>query len=111
MPIRPRIQRTADEIGADYATIWVINPVNDAAYNNPSFGMQLTGSSTAVRGWWVPLRKVGATLRSLLIEAAANEWQVDPAGCRLQVGVVSHPDSGRCSAGSWTGWIRRRPWR
>lgn len=88
-------QIMADEIGADYATIRVINPINDPAYNNPSFGMQLTGGSTAVRGWWVPLRKVGATLRGLLIQAAANEWQVDPASCRLQRGVVSHVDSGR----------------
>ena len=71
----------ADELGADYHRIQVKAPLNDPMYNNPMFGMQLTGGSTAVRAWWQPLSKVGATLRAMLCQAAADTWQIQPGDC------------------------------
>ena len=83
----------ADEIGADYSTINVLNPTNNKLFNNPMFGMQLTGGSTAVRAWWEPLRTVGATLRGMLIEAAATQWSVSASTCTTKDSFVINQQS------------------
>jgi isoquinoline 1-oxidoreductase subunit beta len=41
------------------------------------------------------LRTAGATARLMLVRAAAQQWQVDPASCSTSNSVVSHPSSGR----------------
>jgi isoquinoline 1-oxidoreductase beta subunit len=84
-----------DEAGADYHTLEVLNPPNNPVFNNPMFGMQATGGSTAVRAWWVPLREVGATLREMLVASAAKQWQVEPAECTTQDNFAIHKPSGR----------------
>jgi len=43
----------------------------------------------------MPLRKAGATARAMLVQAAAVQWQVEPAGCSTANGQVSHAASGR----------------
>ena len=55
---------------------------------DPLLGGQLTGGSTSIRYAWDPMRKAGATARVLLINAAAQQWQVDPATCHAQAGQV-----------------------
>src|SRR5229473_3207745 len=37
----------------------------------------------------------GATARTMLVAAAAATWNVDPASCRAQKGVVTHSPTGR----------------
>lgn len=85
----------ADEAGADYHTIKVLNPTNNSLYNNPIFGTQLTGGSTSVRAWWQPLRTVGATLRLMLVEAAATHWSVPASQCTTKDSYVVHKTSGK----------------
>ena len=80
----------ADELGADYHDIDVKTPINDSIYNNPAFNMQLTGGSTAVRAWWQPLSTVAATLRELLAQAAAQQWQIKSAECTVMGNRVIH---------------------
>lgn len=63
-------------------------PANHALYANPFLGIQNTGGSSSVRGFWTPLRQAGAVGRNLLITAAAKRWNVDPATCRAKDGVV-----------------------
>ena len=58
-------------------------------------GGQLTGGSTSIRYAWEPMRKAGATARVLLISAAAQQWQVDPASCHAERGEVVHAASNR----------------
>jgi len=70
-------------------------PASDKLYGNPIFKVQATGGSTSVRGYWLPLRNVGASARAMLVAAAARRWRVDPAGCRTEAGAVIHDDSGR----------------
>jgi isoquinoline 1-oxidoreductase beta subunit len=41
------------------------------------------------------LRKAGAVAREMLLQAAAQQWQVDAADCRAANGVVMHEESGR----------------
>ncbi len=57
----------------------------------------LTGDSTSVRGAWDPLSRVGATVRTMLVSAAAQTWKVDEnltpesRGVRISAAVrISH---------------------
>ena len=70
-------------------------PPNEKLFLDPLLGGQLTGGSTSVRYAWEPLRRAGATARTLLVAAAAKQWNVDPATCRAANGEVLHPPSGR----------------
>jgi len=70
-------------------------PPNEKLYMNPLLGVQATGNSNAIRGAWEPLRKAGATARTMLIAAAAKRWNVDPESCRAENGEVHHQASGR----------------
>jgi isoquinoline 1-oxidoreductase beta subunit len=70
-------------------------PPDDKLYANPALGDQETGASTSVRMFYEPLRRAGATARTMLVAAAAQSWKVDPASCRAQRGVVTHTPSGR----------------
>ncbi|MBB2721228.1 UNVERIFIED_ORG: isoquinoline 1-oxidoreductase beta subunit [Rhizobium etli] len=63
-------------------------PVNEALYGHPMLRRQMTGGSTSIRAFWTPLRMAGATARALLIQAAAKEWNTDPASCHAQDGYV-----------------------
>src|SRR4030081_437387 len=61
-------------------------PPNDKLYGNPTFGIQVTGNSNSVRAFWLPLRKAAAGARVMLVQAAAQQWKVEPAGIRTQNG-------------------------
>jgi isoquinoline 1-oxidoreductase subunit beta len=86
----------AEELDADYQQIVLEHaPPNDKLYGNPSFGIQVTGNSNSIRAFWKPLREAGAAARALLIQAAAQQWKVDPASCTAADGQVRHLGSGR----------------
>jgi isoquinoline 1-oxidoreductase subunit beta len=70
-------------------------PPDEKLYANPLLGVQATGNSNAIRASWQPLRRAGATARTMLIAAAAGVWKVDPASCRAEAGEVIHIASGR----------------
>ena len=70
-------------------------PPNDALYGIELLGGQVTGGSTSTRSHWGVLREAGAVARSMLVSAAAARWGVDPAGCSVKRGVVTHDKSGR----------------
>ena len=85
-----------DELDGDYAGITLEHaPPNDKLYANPMLGLQATGNSNSIRAFWKPLRTAGAATRAMLIEAAAMQWQVDPATCTASNGKVMHAASGR----------------
>ena len=89
----------AEELDADFAKVELKHaPPNDKLYGNPIFGIQVTGNSNSIRAFWKPLRQAGATARAMLVQAAAQQWQVDPASCTASNGVVSHAASGRSLA-------------
>jgi isoquinoline 1-oxidoreductase beta subunit len=54
-------------------------------------GNQTTGYSSSVRTSYLPLRTLGATARELLVNAAAQEWQVDASRLRVRDGSVFDP--------------------
>src|ERR1700682_4954686 len=86
----------AEELDADFAQVTLEHaPPNEKLYANPAFGIQATGGSTSVRVFWTPLREGGASARAMLVQAAAREWQVEPASCTTANGEVIHAASGR----------------
>ncbi|MGA8005409.1 MAG: molybdopterin cofactor-binding domain-containing protein, partial [Burkholderiales bacterium] len=56
----------AEELDADWTKVRVEQAPVDKAYANPMFGMQATGGSASVRGFWEPMRKAGAAAREML---------------------------------------------
>src|SRR4051794_36729629 len=82
------------EVGLDQVRLEHAPP-NEKLYANPMLGEQATGNSNAIRGAWKPLREAGATARTMLIAAAAKQWNVEPASCRAENGEVLHTSSGR----------------
>ncbi|WP_341708608.1 molybdopterin cofactor-binding domain-containing protein [Halopseudomonas sp.] len=66
-------------------------PPDSDLYADSIMQFQATGGSTSTRHAWQPLREAGATARLLLIQAAAQQWSVDPAQCEAREGVVYGP--------------------
>jgi isoquinoline 1-oxidoreductase beta subunit len=86
----------AEELDADFSQVMLEHaPPSDKLYGNPLFGIQATGNSNSVRAWWKPLRTAGASARAMLVQAAAQQWQVDPASCTTANSEVMHKASGR----------------
>jgi isoquinoline 1-oxidoreductase subunit beta len=86
----------AEEMDASFDKIALEHaPPNDKLYANPIFGIQATGNSNSIRAFWDKLREAGAAARAMLIEAAAQKWQVDPASCSAADGKVTHAASNR----------------
>jgi isoquinoline 1-oxidoreductase subunit beta len=82
------------EVGLDQVQLEHAPP-DDKLYGLPGIGIQVTGASTSVRLLYEPLRRAGATARTMLVAAAAQTWKVDAASCRAQRGVVTHTPTGR----------------
>jgi isoquinoline 1-oxidoreductase beta subunit len=86
----------AEELDADFAQVTLQHaPPDEKLYANPLLGIQATGGSTSVRAFWLPLRKAGAGARAMLVQAAAQQWQVEPASCTAANGQVIHAASDR----------------
>jgi isoquinoline 1-oxidoreductase subunit beta len=86
----------AEELEVDLAQVHVEHaPPDDKLYFNPLLGFQATGGSTSVPGFWEPLRRAGATARTMLVAAAADTWKVDANSCRAEKGEVVHVPTGR----------------
>jgi isoquinoline 1-oxidoreductase subunit beta len=87
----------AEELEVDLKQVRLEHaPPNEKLYGNPLLGgVQATGGSNAIRAAWQPLRQAGAIARTMLVAAAAQRWNVDPASCRAQSGEVLHAPTGR----------------
>lgn len=85
------------EVGLDQITAEAAPP-DITEYADPLLGEQATGGSASVRGDWKPLRQAGAVGRTMLVQAAATQWSIDPASCTVSRGVVTHAASGRTLA-------------
>ncbi|MGD8554382.1 MAG: xanthine dehydrogenase family protein molybdopterin-binding subunit [Anaerolineales bacterium] len=80
----------AEELGADWKTVQVVQAPIHRVY-----GDQSVGGSTSILQCFSVLRSAGAMARQMLIEAAAQAWDVEPETCTAENGAVQHPDSGR----------------
>jgi CO/xanthine dehydrogenase Mo-binding subunit len=92
MLIAEELEVGLDQVALEHA------PPDDKLYGNPLVGFQMTGASSSVRMMFQPLRRAGATARTMLVAAAAQSWGVDPGSCRAEKGVVIHVPTGRTLA-------------
>jgi isoquinoline 1-oxidoreductase subunit beta len=89
----------AEELDCDWSKVRAV--LADAApeYAHTGFGMQITGGSSSVTNSFDQLRTVGAQARTMLIQAAADQWKAKPADCRADKGFVVGPGGKRLSYG------------
>jgi isoquinoline 1-oxidoreductase subunit beta len=80
----------ADELDADWKRIKIEQAIGDVRY-----GDQNTDGSHSIRNFYDAMRQAGATARFMLIQAAAQQWEVSPAECRTDLHAVVHPASRR----------------
>src|SRR5258707_14058347 len=66
------------EVGLDQVRVEHAPP-DDKLYGLPGWGIQMTGASTSVRLLYEPLRRAGASARSMLVAAAGQTWNVHAA--------------------------------
>jgi Molybdopterin-binding domain of aldehyde dehydrogenase len=89
MLIAEELEVDLDQVRIEHA------PPDKKLYTNPLLGLQATGGSTSVRAAWEPLRRAGATARSMLVSAAAETWNVNTNSCQAEKGTVIHLPTGR----------------
>jgi len=85
----------AEELEVDVAKVQLRHAPPDAKTYGLPVGDQFTGGSTSIRFMFEPMRQAGAAARTVLIQAAAEQWKVDPATCSAEGGQVVHKATGR----------------
>ncbi|MEJ2538817.1 MAG: molybdopterin-dependent oxidoreductase [Gemmatimonadota bacterium] len=81
----------ADEMDVDWADV----TVRQADLDTELYSGQFAGGSWATPMHWIPMRQVGAAARHLILQAAAQTWEVPLAELETDAGVVHHRASGR----------------
>jgi isoquinoline 1-oxidoreductase subunit beta len=89
-------QLVAEELDCDWANVSTefVSP-NEHIKRKRIWGSMSTGGSAGVRTSQEYLRKSGASARTMLISAAATQWEVPPSECSASAGVITHGPSGR----------------
>jgi isoquinoline 1-oxidoreductase beta subunit len=81
----------AEEMDAD----WSRTVVEQAPIDDKVFGYQGAGGSTTIARAWDQLRQAGAAAKAMLIAAAAQQWNVNPAKIAAQDSRLTHAASNK----------------
>jgi isoquinoline 1-oxidoreductase subunit beta len=89
-------QLVAEELECDWSKVSTEFPTpGENVARNQVWGRMFTAGSRAIRESHEYVRKAGAAARTMLIQAAANEWKVPAAECSASNSVITHKPSGR----------------
>jgi isoquinoline 1-oxidoreductase subunit beta len=80
----------ADEMEADWKRVTIEQAIGDEKY-----GDQNTDGSHSVRSFFGVMQECGASARTMLEQAAANQWKVPVSECKATLHQVVHTPSGR----------------
>lgn len=80
----------AEELEVDWKDVRIVQGDLD-----PAYGSQGAGGSTSTPTNYNDFHRLGATARTMLVQAAAQAWGVPAAECRAAHGAVEHGASGR----------------
>lgn len=85
----------AEELDAEWSQMVTEGaPANAKLYNNLFWGQaQGTGGSTTIANSFNQMRKAGAAARYMLVQAAAQKWQVAAEDITVEKGIVKHSSS------------------
>jgi len=79
----------AEELDAAWEQMtWEFAPADTARYSNLGLGLQGTGGSTSISNSWLQYRQAAAAARAMLVQAAAQRWDVDAATITVENGVL-----------------------
>lgn len=87
----------AEEFDADWSRVEVeqlplgLVPIEEEPGVTWKYGPQGAGGSTNIPDAWADLRQVGARVRAMLLEAAAQQWKLPVTALRTQEGHVLGP--------------------
>src|SRR6478752_1385853 len=81
----------AEELDVDWQQV----VVEMGPHDNVKLGPQFTGGSNSVRMYWKPLREAGAAARNMLMQAAAQTWNVPVEEVTTKAGMLYHAKSGK----------------
>lgn len=99
----------ADELDAAWEKVQVKTALAAEPFKDPLWHAQLTGGSTSIRHRWDLLRKVGAAARQMIVEAAAEQWEIAGKKCVTRDGKVHHPDGRSFTYGLLAEAAAKRP--
>jgi len=100
----------AEELDADWAQMRCEHSPADARiYQNNLFHFQGTGGSSSVANSYEQMRRIGATARAMLVQAAAQSWGVPVAQVSVEKGVIKGPGGRRSGFGAFADAAARLP--
>ena len=87
----------AEEMDADWSRVSIVYPpIKPEIFGNPIFGgMMVTYGSGSIRGYWDKVRLQAAAVRNVLMQAAADHWQVPLGELHTEPSTVAHAASNR----------------
>jgi len=89
-------QLVADELDADWDKVTTVYPTpGENLARERVWRSYSTGGSQGIRGSQDYVREGAAAAKAMLIEAAANEWEVPASECTSENSVITHGPSGR----------------
>jgi isoquinoline 1-oxidoreductase beta subunit len=89
-------QLVAEELECEWSKVTIEYPTpGQNLARKQAWGSMFTAGSRGIRESQELVRKGGAAARQLLIQAAANGWNVPASECSAASGVITHKTSGR----------------